>query len=171
MAGVHSGVVLDTVGFFANIIHPLDEYKAFSFQVLKVTHAPPAEKTHDASAAAAKQTGWMPKLGGGLGTLRKRINTTGSIVSRLHGGAANGTGESRTADAKPSLHLTAQFAHDPERGLPLPPLNHSEEHPPPPPPPQRAPTIKDRLTTMSNPPEARTLNPCFFIPLSKLPGK
>ncbi|KAI4862738.1 hypothetical protein F4820DRAFT_429449 [Hypoxylon rubiginosum] len=38
MAGVHSGVVLDTVGFFANIIHPLDELPAFSFKVLEITH-------------------------------------------------------------------------------------------------------------------------------------
>ncbi|KAK0672051.1 hypothetical protein QBC41DRAFT_39021 [Cercophora samala] len=38
MAGVHSGVVLDTVGFFANILHPLDEMKPFSFKVLEITH-------------------------------------------------------------------------------------------------------------------------------------
>ncbi|KAI1766925.1 hypothetical protein GGR53DRAFT_170375 [Hypoxylon sp. FL1150] len=38
MTGVHSGVVLDTVGFFANIIHPLDELPAFSFKVLEITH-------------------------------------------------------------------------------------------------------------------------------------
>ncbi|KXJ88529.1 hypothetical protein Micbo1qcDRAFT_166578 [Microdochium bolleyi] len=39
MTGVFSGVVLDSVGFFANIIHPLDEYPAFAFQVLEITHA------------------------------------------------------------------------------------------------------------------------------------
>ncbi|KAJ1328107.1 hypothetical protein MN608_07443 [Microdochium nivale] len=39
MTGVYSGVVLDSVGFFANIIHPLDEYPAFAFQVLEITHA------------------------------------------------------------------------------------------------------------------------------------
>ncbi|KAI0169203.1 hypothetical protein GGR52DRAFT_554191 [Hypoxylon sp. FL1284] len=38
MTGVHSGVVLDTVGFFANIIHPLDELAPFSFKVLEITH-------------------------------------------------------------------------------------------------------------------------------------
>ncbi|KAI1777502.1 hypothetical protein F4818DRAFT_410628 [Hypoxylon cercidicola] len=38
MTGVHSGVVLDTVGFFANIIHPLDKLQPFSFQVLEITH-------------------------------------------------------------------------------------------------------------------------------------
>jgi hypothetical protein len=38
MTGVYSGVVLDTVGFFANIIHPLDHYKPFAFKVLRITH-------------------------------------------------------------------------------------------------------------------------------------
>lgn len=38
MVGVHSGVVLDTVGFFANIIHPLDELRPFEFKVLEIRH-------------------------------------------------------------------------------------------------------------------------------------
>lgn len=38
MTGVHSGVVLDTVGFFANILQPLDEMKPFSFKVLEIKH-------------------------------------------------------------------------------------------------------------------------------------
>lgn len=38
MAGVHSGVVSDSVGFFANIIHPLEEQMPFSFKVLEVKH-------------------------------------------------------------------------------------------------------------------------------------
>ncbi|KAL7622110.1 hypothetical protein AAE478_007612 [Parahypoxylon ruwenzoriense] len=38
MTGVYSGVVLDTVGFFANIIHPLDEMQPFAFRVLEITH-------------------------------------------------------------------------------------------------------------------------------------
>ncbi|KAI1343102.1 hypothetical protein F5Y15DRAFT_277346 [Xylariaceae sp. FL0016] len=38
MTGVYSGVVLDTVGFFANIIHPLDDLQPFSFKVLEIKH-------------------------------------------------------------------------------------------------------------------------------------
>ncbi|KAJ8122821.1 hypothetical protein ONZ43_g1080 [Nemania bipapillata] len=38
MVGVYSGVVLDTVGFFANIIHPLDEMQPFAFRVLEIKH-------------------------------------------------------------------------------------------------------------------------------------
>ncbi|KAI2621329.1 hypothetical protein GGS21DRAFT_384275 [Xylaria nigripes] len=38
MIGVYSGVVLDTVGFFANIVHPLDELQPFAFKVLEIKH-------------------------------------------------------------------------------------------------------------------------------------
>ncbi|KAI0193113.1 hypothetical protein F4808DRAFT_464902 [Astrocystis sublimbata] len=38
MTGVYSGVVLDTVGFFANIIHPLDELQPFAFKVMEIKH-------------------------------------------------------------------------------------------------------------------------------------
>ncbi|KAI1416484.1 hypothetical protein F5Y13DRAFT_154065 [Hypoxylon sp. FL1857] len=38
MTGVYSGVTLDTVGFFANIIHPLDGLQPFAFKVLEITH-------------------------------------------------------------------------------------------------------------------------------------
>ncbi|KAI1504762.1 hypothetical protein F5X99DRAFT_370907 [Biscogniauxia marginata] len=38
MAGVYSGVVLDTVGFFANIIHPLDELPPFAFKIMEIKH-------------------------------------------------------------------------------------------------------------------------------------
>ncbi|KAL1869703.1 hypothetical protein VTK73DRAFT_3040 [Phialemonium thermophilum] len=41
MAGVYSGVVLDSVGFFANIIHPLDQLQPFSFKVLEIRHKDP----------------------------------------------------------------------------------------------------------------------------------
>ena len=39
MTGVYSGVHIDSVGFFANILHPLDEMKPFSFKVLRITHS------------------------------------------------------------------------------------------------------------------------------------
>ncbi|KAI0594729.1 hypothetical protein F4775DRAFT_585978 [Biscogniauxia sp. FL1348] len=38
MTGVYSGVVLDTVGFFANIIHPLDQIQPYSFKILEIKH-------------------------------------------------------------------------------------------------------------------------------------
>ncbi|CAN8098476.1 unnamed protein product [Discula destructiva] len=38
LVGVHSGVCLDSVSFFANIIHPLEEKRAHSFSVYKIWH-------------------------------------------------------------------------------------------------------------------------------------
>ncbi|KAJ4855783.1 hypothetical protein T069G_09151 [Trichoderma breve] len=40
MAGVYSGTILDSVGFFANIITPLDALPPYSFMVLDIQHAP-----------------------------------------------------------------------------------------------------------------------------------
>ncbi|KAH8904250.1 hypothetical protein BR93DRAFT_883519 [Coniochaeta sp. PMI_546] len=37
-AGVYNGVVLDSVGFFADILHPLDQLHPFEFKVLEITH-------------------------------------------------------------------------------------------------------------------------------------
>ncbi|ORY61518.1 uncharacterized protein BCR38DRAFT_315595, partial [Pseudomassariella vexata] len=58
MSGVHSGVHLDTVGFFANIIHPLDEFTPFAFKVLHITHKHKIEMdgAHDAD------DGWITRL-------------------------------------------------------------------------------------------------------------
>lgn len=39
MVGVQSGVSLDSVGFFANIIHPLEEKPAYSFSVYEIWHS------------------------------------------------------------------------------------------------------------------------------------
>lgn len=39
MVGVQSGVSLDSVGFFANIIHPLEERPAYSFHVYEIRHS------------------------------------------------------------------------------------------------------------------------------------
>lgn len=38
VAGVYSGVFLDTLGFFANITHPLDDLPTYGFKVIKVKH-------------------------------------------------------------------------------------------------------------------------------------
>ena len=39
MTGVYSGTNLESVGFFANIITPLDDLAAFAFQVIYIRHA------------------------------------------------------------------------------------------------------------------------------------
>lgn len=38
MTGVYSGTTLESVGFFANILHPLDEFQPFAFKKLRIEH-------------------------------------------------------------------------------------------------------------------------------------
>lgn len=38
MTGVYSGTTLESVGFFANILHPLDEFQPFAFKKLRIQH-------------------------------------------------------------------------------------------------------------------------------------
>lgn len=40
VTGVYSGIVLESLGFFANIIHPLDFLRPFEFKVIAVRHRP-----------------------------------------------------------------------------------------------------------------------------------
>ncbi|TLD28918.1 hypothetical protein PspLS_03711 [Pyricularia sp. CBS 133598] len=61
LTGVHSGVVLDTVGFFANIIHPLDKMQPFEFRILKIKHADLVPEG-DITAAATAAGGLLEKL-------------------------------------------------------------------------------------------------------------
>ncbi|KAH7028029.1 uncharacterized protein B0I36DRAFT_246508 [Microdochium trichocladiopsis] len=76
MTGVYSGVVLDSVGFFANIIHPLDELPAFAFKVLEITHT-------DMNTAGDVELG-------------QRVTTNGRpLLSRLR------TGQTATALSQP----------------------------------------------------------------------
>ncbi|KAH7312156.1 hypothetical protein B0I35DRAFT_356915 [Stachybotrys elegans] len=39
MAGVYNGITLDSIGFFANIITPLDALSKYSFKVIQITHS------------------------------------------------------------------------------------------------------------------------------------
>ena len=38
MVGIHSGIDLNSVGFFANILHPLDEMPSYGVKVLEIAH-------------------------------------------------------------------------------------------------------------------------------------
>ncbi|KAL6852433.1 hypothetical protein ACO1O0_006978 [Amphichorda felina] len=58
MTGVYSGTTLESVGFFANIITPLDEQPAFGFKVLDIRHS---DKCHAEDNQALRKA----KSGGG----------------------------------------------------------------------------------------------------------
>ncbi|KAK3316288.1 hypothetical protein B0H66DRAFT_480109 [Apodospora peruviana] len=65
MSGVYGGTVLDTVGFFANIIHPLEDLKPFAFKVLEIkhTHLVEAYDCHGQSKPKGRGRLWFPWLG------------------------------------------------------------------------------------------------------------
>lgn len=54
VAGVYSGVVLDTLGFFANIIHPLDDLPTYGFKVIRVKHRDGGDPSVDATLEGDK---------------------------------------------------------------------------------------------------------------------
>ncbi|KAG7286236.1 hypothetical protein NEMBOFW57_008542 [Staphylotrichum longicolle] len=73
MAGVYGGVVLDTVGFFANIMHPLDDLKPFAFKVLEIKHTHLTGKRPVVVRGA--KTGLMGRLAGLRVLLKKTVRT------------------------------------------------------------------------------------------------
>ncbi|KAF2962659.1 hypothetical protein GQX73_g10914 [Xylaria multiplex] len=77
MTGVYSGVVLDTVGFFANIIHPLDELQPFAFKVLEIKHT----DKNNAGGMEVPQPNENASLWGRF-RLRGRTNTNLSVATR-----------------------------------------------------------------------------------------
>ncbi|KAK4157064.1 hypothetical protein C8A00DRAFT_12075 [Chaetomidium leptoderma] len=190
MAGVYGGVVLDTVGFFANIMHPLEDLKPFAFKVLEIKHAHFTEKRP--VLGTATQKGWMARLGGGVVRLwgrrkgRKDITTTPSPAGEEEEEGGGVTKEDGAEKAPKKKQSVVRFAAptttnpedpanpDPERGLPLPP---SSSTPPPPinthhqQPPQRTATFTEKLTdiltkpTMVNSEERYTVPPAYYSPV------
>lgn len=70
MTGVYSGTTLDSVGFFANIIHPLDELSAFSFKVLEIKHSEKCRyEAHQLEVSGEK---WYVRLLGKLTPVSKK---------------------------------------------------------------------------------------------------
>src|SRR3569833_421571 len=57
ISGVYSGVVLDTVGFFANIIQPLDDLPTYSFKAIEIRHRVKDDKGSAADTAAISRAG------------------------------------------------------------------------------------------------------------------
>ncbi|KAH7249158.1 uncharacterized protein BKA55DRAFT_571070 [Fusarium redolens] len=56
MTGVYSGTTLDSVGFFATIITPLDALQPFSFRVLEITHTDPSFGDVDMNPPSAQES-------------------------------------------------------------------------------------------------------------------
>jgi hypothetical protein len=77
-AGVYNGVVLDSVGFFADILHPLDQLHAFEFKVYEIKHTDALAK-----GVAKEEGGWLNWCNQLLG--RKRTDAVDKSVPRSRG--------------------------------------------------------------------------------------
>lgn len=92
--GIHSGVVLDSVGSFANIIHPLEDQAPFSFRVLEIRHKDEGEGNSNRPAVGRSRLSWSERL------LPRSTTSTRAMLSAT-----------RTIPRAPPLD-----AHDVEKG-------------------------------------------------------
>ncbi|KAI0401136.1 hypothetical protein F4802DRAFT_619161 [Xylaria palmicola] len=113
MTGVYSGVVLDTVGFFANIIHPLDELPPFSFKVLEIKHT-------DKNNAGGFEVPQPASSGGasflGRWRLNKRTNTNLSVAKSIKGPPPDALDSERGNLQGRQTGLSVAFSSDIEAG-------------------------------------------------------
>ncbi|KAL2136432.1 hypothetical protein VTI74DRAFT_3665 [Chaetomium olivicolor] len=174
MAGVYGGVVLDTVGFFANIMHPLEEFKPFAFKVLEIRHA----HLH-AKRPVHVPTRKRDKLMTGLRCALRGLLKWGRNKPMGKDDNSNTTANGTNSRPQPTVHF-ANPDPDPERRLPLSNLPASS------PPadtssslipdlhlnlPQRTGTISERFTDMLTNPtmvtseERYTVPPAYYSPV------
>ncbi|KAK3692337.1 hypothetical protein B0T22DRAFT_373926 [Podospora appendiculata] len=165
MAGVYGGVVLDSVGFFANIMHPLEELKPFAFKVLEIKHKHLIERVGVEDAET--RTGWWRWLRG-----RRRRSRQQDVISGVGVGH-----DSKILKAPPVPGLsrrtnTIAFTSDPEHGAaaaaspppPSSPLHPSQRI-------KKAPTLSEKFTdvltnpTMVNSEERYAVPPALYSPI------
>ncbi|RYP60059.1 hypothetical protein DL770_010070 [Monosporascus sp. CRB-9-2] len=116
MTGVYSGVTLDTVGFFANILHPLDELQPFSFKVLEITHA---DRNNAGGAEVGRPVGNEKK--GVLERIRSigRTDTATSDVrlNRLPGPPSNGQDDITAPASTTGFNPPRDVEAGPQQGI------------------------------------------------------
>ncbi|EAA28428.1 hypothetical protein GE21DRAFT_9263 [Neurospora crassa] len=160
LAAVYGGTLLDSVGFFANILHPLDEYKAFDFRVFEIKH------THllqpDVSRRLEKE-GFLGTVFGLRWLKRKKEkkaedrNSEITFNNTRENGINGGNHETNTpasaktdadADAARSQHGTNKHVTidvDPEQGDHVPTVGIN-----------RRPTMSERITDIVTAPKMMT---------------
>lgn len=115
MTGVYSGVVLDTVGFFANIIHPLDELQPFAFKVLEIKH-------RDRNNAGGVEVPLSPQNRKGYRSMLKgwrrpqRTDTGHSVTRSLKGPPADALDDERKSPPGRTTGVSVTFPRDIEAG-------------------------------------------------------
>lgn len=75
MTGVYSGTTLESVGFFANILHPLDDFQPFAFKKLRIQHV------NRNSAGGIKVPKRADNNGGVISRMLSKGGRTGTTVS------------------------------------------------------------------------------------------
>ncbi|KAG9504336.1 hypothetical protein J7337_004308 [Fusarium musae] len=103
MTGVYSGTTLDSVGFFATIITPLDALQPFSFRVLEITHTDPSFGDVDMNPPSAQES-WSTRS----------LNWVRSRRSSSH------TAEKLPNEKESQSNRIPRAPHIEEGGLPLP---------------------------------------------------
>ena len=168
MAGVYSGVVLNTVGFFANIMHPLDEMKPFAFKVLEIKHTHLMLPSGDRPRAApAAKSGFLARLA-----------APGAWFTRERKTTADADEEAGPKQDKPPRRQHTVHWVDGQGGTPLTPISPTnpaateQQEPPPPPEPnfKRARTNSVKITDIITNPtmvlseERYTVPPKYYSP-------
>jgi hypothetical protein len=101
ITGVYSGVSLDSAGFFANILHPVDEFAPFAFQALRISHTDQYDDIDVHHQPATE--------GGGLGGIVRRFTQAVSHKpSRLSIPGPPGSNADRLANGGRSKDVEAQ---------------------------------------------------------------
>lgn len=90
VVGVHSGGLINTLNYFPNIIHPLDDLLPFSFKVLKITHRGKSaggdssrSGTNIKDATKSSSTDVVDLENGPGSNLRKRATFKEKMVERI----------------------------------------------------------------------------------------
>jgi hypothetical protein len=125
MTGVYSGTTLESVGFFANIITPLDNLPAFSFKVLDIRHAmqpvdrEPKKTTGRTAAALAAVKRTLRRIRAskssrGNGDVEKpsEQTTPGQDEESAPETAQKTAIEGATSTSRPRRQLTVQFTDE-----------------------------------------------------------
>lgn len=181
--------MLDTVGFFANIMHPLEELKPFAFRVLEIRHAHGGLVLR--GGGAGQEKGWRGRLRG-LEKGLKELSGVGKFWRRRvkrREGERGGDGEKGGRRDRKGHTVHFAVGDDPERGVastsavetststkaptsPTSPTSPLPSSPPPPgAPPRRTPTMSERFTdvltnpTMVNSEERYTVPPAYNSPV------
>jgi hypothetical protein len=157
MTGVYSGTTLDSVGFFATIITPLDALHPFSFRVLEITHTDPSHFGDVDMNPPSAQQGWSARS---LKWIKSHRSSSYSTEHPSTGRGAQGTYFGRAPTTEAGLipkQDTARSTPTAQAVTPQPLKENSPEGEYTPKPLARRPTAKQKVQDMlANPTFANT---------------